>query len=271
MSDKRVVIAPSRAELAALVADKFVVRIGKLLRRKGHASVVLTGGSVGIEVLAAIADHAASAQLDWSQVDLWWGDERFVPEGSAERNDGQADEVFISKLAFDPARVNRVTYSDSSSLDEAAADYGRKLRAAAPEGEQWPIFDIAFAGMGPDGHVLSVFPGSDQARSTEVGVSPVRNSPKPPPERVTMLLALLNRADRVWMVVAGADKAAALGLMLAEAATFEVPAAGLKGRHSTKVFIDSELAELIPAELVTRQQFWSASDERADYVPHALR
>jgi 6-phosphogluconolactonase len=119
--------------------------------------------------------------------------------------------------------------------------------------------------------VLSVFPGSAQAAISDEGVVAVENSPKPPPERVTMTLPLVNRSKRVWLIASGADKASAVGLALADAQPVEVPAAGLRGTHSTKVFIDSALASGVPAELVERERFWSADDERADYIPNALR
>ena len=271
MSEKRVVIAPTRGELASLVADKFLVRAGKAIRRTGKFCVVLTGGTVGIETLAAIARNPAAQELDWSKVSLWWGDERFVPHGDADRNDQQAAEVFLDLLPLDPEKIHRLPTSDGCSLDEGAKLYAAEVRGAATAGEEWPTFDLAFVGMGPDGHVLSVFPGTDHAASKEVSVDAVRNSPKPPPERLTMSLALLNRAERVWMVVSGVDKAAALGLALANASTFEVPAAAISGTRSTKIFIDQDLAQLLPADLVVTNQFWSAEDERADYVPKALR
>lgn len=271
MSEKRVVIAPSRGELAALVADKFLVRAAKAIRRTGKFCVVLTGGTVGIETLAEIAKHPSAKELDWSKVSLWWGDERFVPRGDKDRNDQQAAEVFLDLLPLNPDNIHRFPTSDSSTLEEGADAYAAELKAAAVEGQEWPTFDLAFAGMGPDGHVLSVFPGSDQAMSKEIGVSAVRSSPKPPPERLTMSLELFNRAERVWIVCAGTDKAAAMGLALANAATHEVPAAGVHGTKSTKIFIDQDLAQLLPAELVVTDQFWSADDERAGYVPKALR
>lgn len=271
MSDKRVVIAPSRGELAGLVADKFLVRAAKSIRRTGQFRVILTGGTVGIETLAAIAQHPKAADLDWSKVQLWWGDERFVPAGHPDRNDQQAEKVFLSRLPLEEAHIHRFPAADGLDVETAAGVYRELLRSQAAEGEQWPVFDLAFAGMGPDAHVLSVFPGSDQARATVPDVLAVTDSPKPPAQRLTMTIPLVNRSARVWMVVAGSDKAAALALALADASTSEVPAAGLRGTQSTKMFIDQELADVLPEELISSGQFWSADDERADYVPKALR
>ena len=271
MSERRVVIAASRHELADLVADKFVVRAAKSIRRTGRFRVVLTGGTIGIEVLHAIALHPRAKELDWSAVSIWWGDERFVPAGHPDRNDVQATAVFLGRLGFVDGNIHRFPAADGLDAETAAGVYRELLRGQAEDNQEWPEFDLAFAGMGPDGHVLSVFPGSDQARSAVPDVLAVRNSPKPPPERLTMTIPLLNRATRVWMVVAGSDKAAGLALALADASTIEVPAAGVRGRQSTKIFIDQELAARLPEDLIASRQFWSAEDERADYVPIALR
>jgi 6-phosphogluconolactonase len=268
VSERRVVIAPSREELTTLVADKFIVRALKTLRRQERFSVVLTGGTVGTETLAAIAAHPKATEVNWAAVDLYWGDERFVPAGDPERNDEQAREVFLAPLGIPEKSIHRFPSSDDGDIALQARAFTQELCGA--DGT-WPAFDLAFVGMGPDGHVLSVFPGHPEALENESGIRAVVDSPKPPPHRLTMTLPLVNSATRVWMVVAGADKAAAMGLALADVSVPEVPAAGTRGRQSTKIFIDNELAMALPHELLGTDQFWSADDERADYVPKALR
>jgi 6-phosphogluconolactonase len=272
VSEKRAVVAGSRAELAELVADKFVVRVRKCVKRQGVAHVVLTGGSVARDVHRAIASHPDRGSVDWSAVHFWWGDERYLPAGDSERNEQQATQDMLEALGVPPDRIHRMpSYRPDATTEDAAATYAAELSAHASENSSWPTFDIAFAGVGPDGHVLSVFPGLPQTSISSETVVGVDDSPKPPPHRMTMSLPLLNRAKRVWMVASGSDKAAAIGLALAGAHVSEVPAAGLSGTQSTKVFIDAELAADLPDELVERQRFWSADDERADYVPNALR
>jgi 6-phosphogluconolactonase len=272
VSEKRAVVAGSRGELAELVADKFVVRVRKCVKRQGVAHVVLTGGSVARDVHRAIAAHPDRASVDWSAVHFWWGDERFLPEGDAERNEQQATEDMLAPLGVPAQTIHRMpAKTPGDSPHEAASHYGEALAAHSGEVGWWPDFDIAFAGVGPDGHVLSVFPGQPPVRLDSEDVVGVEDSPKPPPERITMTIPLLNRAKRVWLVASGADKASAIGLALAGAHPHEVPAAGLSGTQSTKVFIDADLAAGVPDELVERQRFWSADDERADYVPNALR
>ena len=271
MNGTRVVIAPDRDQLTALVADKFVVRARKTLERTGAFRVVLTGGRLGTDVLRAIAAHPTTHTLDWSKVSVFWGDERFVPEGDEDRNDEQAQAALLAALPQTPGRIVRFPAASAEiRLDEAETTARNDVLGAGEQG-QWPDFDLALLGMGPDGHVLSVFPGTDLARAQSPDVAAVWHSPKPPAERLTMTIPLVNRSQRVWVVVSGAEKAAALGLALAGAATAEVPAAGVRGIVSTKIFADQELASMLPDELVRDERFWSAEDERADYVPKALR
>lgn len=272
MSNARVVIAANREALAHLVADKFVVRVGKLLGRQPHATVVLTGGGVGTQVLAAVAAHPRASELDWSRVVVTWGDERFVAAGHPERNDRAAREALLDHVGIPEANiVTFPTTDDTTDIAQAAVQAQQQLWERLGLDDQPPQFDIGLVGMGPDGHVLSVFPGSPTARADSPAIVAVEDSPKPPAQRLTMTVPLFNRSARVWAVVSGGDKAAALGLALAGAVAAEVPAAGISGTHSTKVFIDEQLATLLPAELVSTQRFWSADDERADYVPRALR
>lgn len=273
MSEKRVVVSPSREELFDLVADKFVNRSGKLLSRKGRLRVILTGGETQSRLLRALSRHPRLREVKWDRAMWFLGDERFVGSESPERNVGMVWEAFLESVGVPPERVlSAAGLGDAQSVDEAAEGYRQALEAVTGE---WvsdePLFDLALVGMGADGHVLSVFPRSPAAATTEPDVYAVTDSPKPPPERVTLTLPLLNRTERVWMVASGAEKAGAVGLMMAEAAVHEVPAAGVRGTHSTKVFIDAELAQMVPADLISQQHVWTAADERADYVPEALR
>ncbi|MDP3207643.1 MAG: 6-phosphogluconolactonase, partial [Rhodoglobus sp.] len=113
----------------------------------------------------------------------------------------------------------------------------------------------------PDGHVASLFPERSGIRETVRTVIAVTNSPKPPPERISLTLPVLNSSARVWLVVAGADKAAALGLTLAGASINEVPAAGVEGRRTTLFFVDGQAAAQVPEGLIDPGQFWTGADE----------
>jgi 6-phosphogluconolactonase len=145
-------------------------------------------------------------------------------------------------------------------LDDAAALYAAELAANATDGSDVPQFDITFLGMGPDGHIASLFPNRGGIREENLTVISVRNSPKPPPERLSLTLPVINSSLRVWVVVAGADKASALGLTLADVSVHEVPSSGAQGRKRTLFFVDNEAAAEVPENLTTPGLFWTGED-----------
>jgi len=249
-SDRRVLVHESPEELASAVATRFIGRLSVTLDSRPSASVVLTGGRIGIAVLAAVNASPARDNIEWSRVDFWWGDERWLPKGDAERNDRQAFDALLDHIAVDPARLHPFPAADEfDDLDEAAAHYAQELRSAG-EGEPLPRFDFLFLGVGPDGHIASLFPERPETRSSEGTVVAVRNSPKPPPERLSLTMPAITSAHRVWLTLAGADKASALGLALAGASSNEVPVSGAFGRDETVFFVDQAAAAEVPANLI---------------------
>ena len=217
---------------------------------------------MGGAVLAAINASPARDSVDWSKVNVWWGDERWLPAGDPERNETQARAALLDHVALDPTRVHPFAASDAGlDLDAAATAYAAELLAHSPANADWPHIDVTFLGMGPDGHIASLFPERSGIRETESTVIAVRNSPKPPPERLSLTLPVINSSARVWLVVAGTDKAAALGLTLAGASINEVPAAGVEGRRKTLFFVDTEAAAEVPEDLIDPGQFWTGADD----------
>lgn len=246
-----VTVFDNRAALIQGLADRFVETIHGILEGKAETHVVLTGGSVGIDSLAAIAACNATADIDWARIHLWWGDERWLPAGDSERNDAQAEAVFLSKIACPPANIHRFPSADGGlSLDAAARAYASELTAHGTEGARYPAFDLVFLGVGPDGHIASLFPGHEGIKEREETVIPVRNSPKPPPERLSLTLPVINSAALVWLCLSGADKAPALGLALAGANVAEVPVAGVKGTNKTVFFVDRSATAEVPEDLL---------------------
>ena len=261
-NERRVILHPGKEALAGAVAARFITKVVDLIDEFDEATIVLTGGSMGIAVLSAIADSPARDSIDWSRVNIWWGDERWLPAGDPERNEVQAREALLDKVALDPARVHPFAASDAGlELDDAAQAYSDELAAHAPRGGPQPHFDITFLGMGPDGHIASLFPERGGIREDKLSVISVRNSPKPPPERLSLTLPAINSSVRVWLVVAGADKASALGLTLAGASVNEVPAAGVEGRRKTLFFVDADAAAEVDESLIDPGQFWTKEDE----------
>ncbi|WP_194419767.1 6-phosphogluconolactonase [Microbacterium abyssi] len=250
-ADKVVVIDPSPAAVAERVADRFLARVRARTRNGRIAHIALTGGSTGGVVLQAVAQHPRASQIDWSLVHFWWGDERFVAHDDADRNAAQSRNALLDHISVPAENVHEVAAADSGlSLDEAVAAYAAELARFGADGEAWPSFAVCFLGVGADGHVASLFPDRPEVTVTDAAAVAVRDSPKPPPERVTLTRPVINSSKRVWLVLTGADKASALGLALAGASYTNVPAAGAKGRKRTVFFVDEAAASEVPEDLI---------------------
>jgi 6-phosphogluconolactonase len=261
-NERRVLVHPDKDALAGAVAARFLTKIIDVIEEQEQAHVCLTGGSMGSAVLAAIRDSPARDTVDWSRITFWWGDERYLPRGDAERNETQSREALLDHLPLSPEQIKSYPApGEHASLEEAAASYAAELAAAAVDGEPAPRFDVTFLGVGPDGHVASLFPSHDTVQATGASVVVERDSPKPPPERLSLTLPVINASDRVWLVLAGADKAGALGLTLAGASIDEVPAAGVEGRKRTVFFVDQEAAGEVPENLIAPSYYWTSAHD----------
>lgn len=252
MSAPSVVIHRNAEALAEAVAGRLITRLVDAQSSGRTASLVLTGGSVADRIHRAVASSTARDAVDWSGVDVWWGDERFVPADDPDRNDHQAREALLDALPLDRRRVHPMPTPEQSGGDPdlAAERYAAELAAAAGPGDHGgvPTFDVLMLGVGPDGHVASLFP-ERPALYDERAVVGVRGSPKPPPIRISMTLPTLRRARDVWFVVSGADKARAVHLALAGAGVVQVPAAGPRGTQTTLWMLDRDAASQLPPDL----------------------
>lgn len=230
-----VVVHPDPDSLAAGIAARLVTEILTAQARTGQAHIALTGGGIGTACLAAVLAEPAQAAVNWSAVDFWWSDERFEPTGSDLRNETSARTEFLNHLPVDPARIHPMPALGGScgdDVDAAAAGYAAELAAAAGDADGIPRIDVAMLGVGPDGHVASLFPGHEGLH-TPGSVIAVRNSPKPPPTRLSFTFATINSASQVWLVADGAAKAPALAAALRPAGGIPTLPAGLV--HGTDV------------------------------------
>ncbi len=239
--------------LARAVAARLVTALVDAQAAHGSASVVLTGGGIGTATLRELAAAPARDAVQWDRLDVWWGDERFLPAGHPERNETQAREALLDAVSVVPERVHPMAPSDGplgDDVDAAAEDYAALLaKAARPEDHgDVPTFDVLLLGLGPEGHVASLFPGSP-ALYDDRAVVPVRGSPKPPPTRLSLSMSSINAAREVWVVAAGEEKAAAARMALAGAGSTAVPAAGVRGRSRTLWLLDRAAASKLPASL----------------------
>jgi len=252
MSTPAVVVHRDAGLLVNAVAARLVTRLVDVQAARGHAHVVLTGGGTGIGCLAALRDCPARDAVDWSALDVWWGDERFLPTGDPDRNATQAREALLDHVPIPAERIHEMPASDrAADVDAAAAEYAELLRRhAVPEDHAAaPSFDVLLLGMGPDGHIASLFPEHPALHEQDASVIGVRGSPKPPPERVSLTFPTIQAAQEVWLVVAGADKAPAAAMALSGAGELAVPAAGGRGRRRTLWLLDRAAASKIPGSI----------------------
>ena len=250
-NERRVLVHPDKQALGASVAARFLTKLIDVLDEQERADIAISGGSVSSLVLAAIGQSPARESVDWSKVHVWWIDERWAAEGDADRNITGTQTDFFDHVDIPQANIHPMAPSDAGlTIEEAAAQYERELQGAAPEGAVAPRFDISLLGVGPDGHTASLFPEFPQLSVTDRAVLTVDDSPKPPPQRLTLSFPVINASQRVWVILSGAEKASVLGLALAGAAVDEVPVGGVQGRKRTVFFVDQEAAAEVPESLI---------------------
>jgi len=243
VSTPEVFVHASGDLLASAAAARAVTRIADAIAARGRAHLVLTGGGIGTKVMAAIAASPARDAVDWRLVDFWWGDERFNVTGDPERNETGARAALLDHLDVDPSRVHVIPGPDGPDGDDpdaAAARYAAELATAAGTGDV-PVFDVLMLGIGPEGHVASIFPDSPAAHAGGTVVA-VRNSPKPPPTRISLTFGALQAAREAWILASGAEKAEAVAEALSGVSQVTLPAAGARGRERTLFLLDEAAA-----------------------------
>ena len=239
----RVEVHESADDLATTVAGAFVRLVAGIQATGEIPRVALTGGSIAEAIHREIARLAPDSDVDWSRIDVFWGDERFVAPDSPDRNAGQARSAFLDVVGVDPDRIHEMpSTADADTVEAAATSYCEVVRSVGSG-----RFHLTMLGIGPDGHVASLFPGFPQLDVVDEIAVPVTGSPKPPPERVSLTFGALNRSDEVWFVASGNGKAAAVGRALTTPPPdlHEIPAAGVRGDAATIWFLDREAASQV--------------------------
>jgi len=195
------------------------------VERQGRCALLLSGGSTPRASYELLATRYRD-RIPWAQVQLFWGDERFVPSSDPRSNERMAREAFLDRVPCPPANVHPVP-TGLPSADAAAQRYEDILRTyvAGPQ----PVFDLVLLGLGEDAHTASIFPGSPALAEPARWVMAV-TAPADPPLRVTLTMRALTAAAQLFVLVSGAGKAAALRRALDPASPPErYPAAALQG------------------------------------------
>lgn len=241
MSRADVRVHPGSEQLATAVAGDLLTLLGEVQAQGRTPRVGLTGGSVADLVHAELGRLGPGSGVDWGQVAFWWGDERYVAADSDERNARAARELFLDRVGADPRHVHEAPATDSGlSLDAAAAAYDEEVREHAAGG-----LDVLLLGIGPDGHVASLFPGHPALEAADRLAVGVPDSPKPPPQRVSLTFGALNRSRRVWFLASGESKADAVARALADDGdVHETPARGITA--PARWHLDQAAAQLLP-------------------------
>ncbi|GAB2760845.1 6-phosphogluconolactonase [Nocardioides salsibiostraticola] len=226
--------------LATSVAGELLSRIAQIQGTGRDPHIALTGGTIARAIHTEVARLSPGSGVDWSRVVIWWGDERFVEAGSHDRNETQAGADLLDVVGATQVHPMPDTVS-SVDVDAGAAAYSDELRSRGDE-----PFDIVMLGVGPDGHVASLFPDYLALEVSDRIAVGVTDSPKPPPERISLTFPTLNRATAVWFLVSGEEKAEAVEAALAlEGEVIDTPARGVEGLSETTWFLDKPAASLL--------------------------
>jgi 6-phosphogluconolactonase len=199
----RVAVHPDAHAASAALAESFAAQAAEAVRARGRFSVALTGGSGPVRAYRLLAEEPLRSRIPWDSVHLFWGDERCVPPGHARSNFRMANEAFIARVPIPQENVHRMR----GELPPArgAGAYAEEL--AAFFGGMGTRFDLIHLGVGPDGHVASLFPFTGPLRERGRTVTTNLHLPLGEP-RITLTLPVLNAAARIELPVLGADKAA---------------------------------------------------------------
>lgn len=239
-------VHPDADAVAEAIAQRLSARIAELQAEQPDrlVQIALTGGRIATKAYQRLAADGPQSAVDWTRVALWWGDERFVAADSEDRNDRGALAALVPALPLTEANLNPMPADDGRiSLNEAAAVYATEFGDT--------VLDICLLGVGPDGHVASVFPDHPSFETSLAATSPVipvRDSPKPPPLRISITHPVINKSAEVWFTVSGADKADAVGW--AVTGSKQVPAGRAHGTQRTLWLLDEAAAKQIPADLL---------------------
>lgn len=210
------IIRTSTEDVVNTFAKNLGTLVSRLQQENNQVCLGLTGGTIAQQAYTRISADSAN----WHAVQYYWGDERFVPSASPQRNEVQARQAFLDRLRIPNDNIHPMAASDEGSTPwQAAEAYAARLPKRMA---------LIILGLGPDGHIASLFPGFDQVEISDKLCVPVDNSPKPPAQRISLTFPALLRADQIWFIASGREKAAAVARAQSTKGTIDqTPARGV--------------------------------------------
>jgi 6-phosphogluconolactonase len=196
------------------------------IREHGRFNLVLAGGESPLEIYRRLR----TAPTDWSLWHIYYGDERCMPPTEEELNSRMAEEAWLTHVPIPPAQIHPIP--NGPRADKAAEAYAQTLRAV-------DVFDLTLLGLGQDGHTASLFPGNDLGLGQDApDTLAIFNSPKRPPQRVSLSAARLNRSRQIIFLVSGESKHEAVARWRAGES---IPAQAIMGENGVDVLVESAL------------------------------
>jgi len=212
-------------ELVEEVTSQVLAHIAQGIAERDRFDLVLTGGALGMALSESLIRHFNSVPHDYQGLHIWFSDERFVDRSSPERN----AHPFETLLTNSHIQVHQAPAADETDSASSCAALAKELAGVE--------FDLNVLGLGPDGHVASIFPGRPELDFTD-DLFVISDSPKPPAVRISFSMRLINEAREVWIIAAGASKADAVTAII-ESDT-SVPASYVNGAEHTRLIVDTE-------------------------------
>ena len=210
----RVVVVPDGEALARAAAETFVRAMSAAVAERGRGTVALSGGSTPKRMCELLVASPFREQVPWAEIEVFWGDERWVPLASPESNAGEAKRILLDHVPVEPARVNPFPTLDAVSDPTIAAEmYATQLRIVFGLAQSMPEFDLILLGMGDDGHTASLFPGTAAIHERD-RLAVAHRVDKLDADRLTLTPPVLNNGREVVFLVGGGGKAATLTRVL---------------------------------------------------------
>jgi len=241
---RKVLVEASDAAATALVSDLFASIICEAVNAREVCNLALSGGTTPHRLYQQLARSLASGKVPWGRVEVFFGDERDVPQDHVESNYHMAQKTMLDHVPVQPASVHPMP-ADSDDLAASAAEYEKTIRRRVPgDGGKKPRFDLILLGMGGDGHTASLFPGTEVLQERRKLVTayfvPVLGR-----RRMTFTFPLINAARNVILLITGQDKAEAVAGLLGEhpARKEKLPAAGVDPAGSFFIVLDAAAAK----------------------------